>query len=95
VLKCFADQRRTAEPGPWELPCDHSYSLYDKKLIFELRWNVFLLQHNLFFQGKAKGRKNWQQCVAISAQDKNSWEQRRIRSTVTAVQIPPGLNKMG
>lgn len=43
VLKCFADQRWTAEPGPWELPCDHGYSLYDKKLIFKPRWNIFLV----------------------------------------------------
>lgn len=58
VLKCFADQRRNAEPGPWELPCDHSYSLYYKKLIFKLRWNVLLLQLNLFLQGKGKGGKD-------------------------------------
>lgn len=55
VLKCFADQRQTAEPGPWEMPCNLSYSLYDKKLIFRLRWNAFLLQHNLVLQGKDKG----------------------------------------
>lgn len=72
-----------------------SYSLYDMKLIFKLRWNIFLLQHNLVLQGKAKGEKNWQWFVAISAQDKNSWEQSKIRSTFTAVQIPPGLNKTG
>lgn len=72
-----------------------SYSLYDMKLIFKLRWNIFLLQHNLVLQGKAKGEKDWQWFVAISAQDKNSWEQSKIRSTFTAVQIPPGLNKTG
>lgn len=54
VLKCFADQKQTAEPGPWELPCDCSYSLYDKKLIFRLWWNMFPLQHSLFLYGKRK-----------------------------------------
>lgn len=90
MLKCFADQRQTPGPGPWKLPCDHSYSFYDKKLIFKLRWSIFLLQHNLFLQGEGKGGEDWQHVVAIFAQDLL-----KIRSTVTAMQISPGLNKTG
>lgn len=54
VLKCFADQKQAAEAGPWELPCDCRYSLYDKKQIFRLWWNMFLLQHSLSLYGKRK-----------------------------------------
>lgn len=54
VLKCFADQKQADEMGPWELPCDCIYSLYDKKLIFRLWWNIFLLQRSLFLYGKRK-----------------------------------------